>query len=65
VIALAFAVAVVVVAMGILPGDKGIAPCVLARAVAAMFVGEEVGVCAIVGVAWREFWSNKLYEYLG
>jgi hypothetical protein len=55
VIALAFAFAVAAVAVAatcVLLGDKGIALAFAATATAAaMFVGGEVGVCSIVGVA--------------
>jgi hypothetical protein len=52
-------------AMGVPPGDKGIAVMFVATAAAAVakFVGGEVGVCAIVGVAWRELGLDKLCKY--
>ncbi len=66
VIVLTFAMAAVVIAaMGILPGDKGIALAfaATAAAAAARFVGGEVGVPVIVGVAWRELGLDKLCKY--
>jgi hypothetical protein len=51
------------VATGILPGDKGMALAFAATAAAAAtFVGGGVGVCAIIGMAWREG-LIKLCEY--
>ncbi len=66
VIVLVFAAAAAaMVAIGVPPKDKGIALAIVATAVAvATFVGGEVGVCAIVGVAWRELGLDKLCEYL-
>jgi hypothetical protein len=65
VIVLAFmATAAAMAAIGIMQGDKGIALTFPATAVvAATFVGGEVGVCAIVGMAWRELGLNKLCKY--
>jgi hypothetical protein len=66
VIVLAFAAVVAAMAaIGIiLPGDKRIALAFAATAVAAtMLVGVEVGVCAIVGMAWRELGLDKLCKY--
>jgi hypothetical protein len=58
------AAAAAMVVIGILPGDKGIALVFAATAVVvATFVGGEVGVCAIVGVARRELGLDKLCEY--
>ncbi len=66
VIVLAFAAAAVVMAvMGLLPGDKGIVLAFAATAAvaAATFIGREVGVPVIVGVAWRELGLDKLCKY--
>ncbi len=58
------AVAAAMGAIGILLGDKGIALAFAATAaVAATFVGGEVGVCSILGMAWRELGLDKLCEY--
>ena len=74
VIALAFAaaaaavvVAMAALAMGVPPGDEGMALAFAATvaAAAATFVEGEVGVHAIVGVAWRELGLDKLCKYYG
>jgi hypothetical protein len=53
------------VAMVIPLGDKGMALAfaATAEAAAATFVGGEVGVCAIIGVARRELGFDKLCKY--
>ncbi len=64
--AAAAAAATAAVATGFPPGDKLMALAFAATAAAVTsFVEGEVGVNAIVGVAWRELWSNKLCKYLG
>jgi hypothetical protein len=66
VIILVFAVAVVaaMALIGITPGDKGIMLTFVATAaMTATLLGGEVGVCTIVGVAWRELGLDKLCEY--
>jgi hypothetical protein len=50
--------------IGIPLGDKGITLAFAATAAAAAtFVGGEVGVCAIVGVAQRELGLDELCKY--
>ncbi len=67
--AVVVAAATVVVATGVPLEDGGMAltfteiAAAAAAAAAAMFVGGEVGVCAIAGMAWRELGSYKLCKY--
>jgi hypothetical protein len=66
VIVLAFAVAgaAAMAAIGVPPGDKGIALAfAVTAAVAEKFVGGEVGVHTIVGMARRELVLINLCEY--
>ncbi len=65
VIVLAFAAAMAAMAaIDIHPGDKGITLAFATTAVkAATFVGGEVGVCAVIGIARRKLGCDKLWEY--
>ncbi len=61
----ALAAAAAMAATGIPPGDKRIVLTFKATAVAVAttFEGGEVGVCAMVRVAWRELGLDKLSKY--
>ncbi len=60
--------ALAMAAMGVLPRDKGIllafaVTAAAAAAAVAVFVGGEVGVWVIIGMAWKELGLDKLCGY--